>query len=453
MMSLTVTVGDNVNISQQHLNQHETAIAVNPLNPKNLFAVSNQNFGDNPDHLLFGKYSMDGGKTWHAPVTPLGVAPLPPADLDPNVVFDKFGDLFVSYEQAPQGETIAVVMSRDGGRRFEDKDSRFINDFHNFTDFPQLAVGPAGPGSDESSIWVLFAGTATGKVLDSHAIIDGPGQVGFFSPPTPVPFPEGVTAANFGDIAVGPDGQVAAAFENIPRPASFDSSDKTSLTAGDLYVTVNPDGVGGKFGPAKLVTTTNARFPLFLDATINQHRLSAAPFLAYDDSRGPFHGRLYLSYLDSPAVHSQRMSVYVKYSDDNGLNWSDPTPVSTGDRGSAFLPSISVDPVSGLVGESWYDSRNAVTQKGAQLFASFSDTGGKTFSPNVVVSKGISVDARSNPTDSASHLGYGDYVKNAFYDHVFHPSWADNSNSTGNNPDGMTYLDVYTVRVEVRTSS
>jgi hypothetical protein len=47
--------------------------------------------------------------------------------------------------------------------------------------------------------------------------------------------PAGVGRANFGSIAVGPQGQVAVAFMDSSRPAQG---------PGDIYVAVDPDGVG-----------------------------------------------------------------------------------------------------------------------------------------------------------------------------------------------------------------
>ena len=59
------------------------------------------------------------------------------------------------------------------------------------------------------------------------------------------------------------------------------------------------------------------------------------------------------------------------------------------------------------------------------------------------------------PTDGYNHNGgqeLGDYIGAAFHDGIFYPSWADSSNSTGDNPDG-TYggLDVY-VAASIRTT-
>jgi hypothetical protein len=197
------------------------------------------------------------------------------------------------------------------------------------------------------------------------------------------------------------------------------------------------------------VATTNWGWHIRVPSAYNYRATFPEPFLAYDNSSGPFSGRLYLSYLDSPQVSNLHSYVNLRYLDDGATSWSPPVRVSTGagDLGTAFMPSISVDPISGLVGATWYDS-DAVGGNLANLFAAFSDTGGQTFSQSVRLSNESSRADRSNPTNSDTHQGYGDYVRNAFYDRVFYASWADNSNFTRDNPDGETYLDLYTVRVD-----
>jgi hypothetical protein len=56
----------------------------------------------------------------------------------------------------------------------------------------------------------------------------------------------------------------------------------------------------------------------------------------------------------------------------------------------------------------------------------------------------------SNSADSHWSLDFGDYEGLAFEAGSFYPVWADNSNSTRDNPDGrLQAMDVYTARVEV----
>ena len=452
---LLLNIGPNVNVSREHLNESETQIAINPANPLNLFAVSNHDYEaahENRDSdKVLGKYSMDDGRTWKVPDTPVGTDP--PATLDPGVVFDNFGNLFVSYIASG---SIAVLISRDGGKSFPKY--RAIEG----GDFPALAVGPMDDKGHQS-IWVSYAKGRGPHVV--HAEVTGQGDVGPFSPPTAVPLPAGVETANFGNIAVGPQGQVAMAF--------MDSSTGTAHGPGHIYVAINPDSrTSDDFQTPQLVTTTNWGWYIQVPSAYNYRGTSAQPFVVYDNSSGPFSGRLYLSYLNSPeafnmhaptpdtdvAFHS---SVYVRHLDRGATRWSEPVKVSTGhgDQGTAFLPSISVDPISGLVGATWYDSHKLGGDL-ANLFAAFSDTGGQTFSRSVRLSKESSRADRSNPHPHPTHhgirqgfQGYGDYARNAFYNRKFYASWADNSNSTGDNPDGETYLDLYTARVDLFTNA
>jgi hypothetical protein len=458
LMTVTPVVGPNINVSQVWYNQSETQIAVNPTDPKNLFVVSNQDYEhNNPDNLVFGRYSMDGGKTWHTPETP---KPLnyPPFSLDPGVVFDRFGNLYVSYKAAVRGSYLAVIISTDGGQHFNTLPGRLIQDDQG-VDFDSLAVGPANAADPEGDqyLWVCYnseddSGEGTGGMKVIHTLVTGLGYVGQFSSPEMVPRPPGVKSVNFGNIAVGPQGQVAVTF--------MDASKNYRLGPEKIYVAIDPKGAKGRFQPAELVTTTNWGWNIYVPAANNYRGTFAEPFLAYDDSSSRdshYSGRLYLSYLNSPRVPGEHIpfqdsSVYVRYLDKTGRTWSEPVRVSKGDgdAGTAFLPSISVDPKSGLVGATWYDSRRVGGER-ASVFAAFSDNGGKSFSTSVRVSKEASNAGKSNPTNQDDRQGFGDYVRNAFYDKVFYASWADNSDSTKNNPNGPdSYLDLYTARIEVR---
>jgi hypothetical protein len=67
-----------------------------------------------------------------------------------------------------------------------------------------------------------------------------------------------------------------------------------------------------------------------------------------------------------------------------------------------------------------------------------------TFLPEVKISAGSTTGVGKG---SGNELG--DYIGLDFYNGVFYPSWADASNSTGNNPDGTSELDYYTAAVTV----
>ena len=102
----------------------------------------------------------------------------------------------------------------------------------------------------------------------------------------------------------------------------------------------------------------------------------------------------------------------------------------------------------------WYDSRNDLGTGGpgdtngipnddAKFWGAFSTNGGASFTRNLQISAGT-----SNSHDSGNGIDYGDYTGLSFYGGIAHPAWSDNSNSTGNNPDGALHqLDIYTAAV------
>jgi hypothetical protein len=117
---------------------------------------------------------------------------------------------------------------------------------------------------------------------------------------------------------------------------------------------------------------------------------------------------------------------------------------------SQFLPKISLDPITGRIAVVWYDSRNDLGLGGAgdtdgvpnddgQFWGAFSSDG-QTFTSNIQISAGT-----SNSHDAHNGIDYGDYTGLSFFGGIAHPAWADNSNSTANNPDGtLQKLDIYT---------
>src|SRR5205085_1389277 len=119
-----------------------------------------------------------------------------------------------------------------------------------------------------------------------------------------------------------------------------------------------------------------------------------------------------------------------------------------------FLPRIAIDQTTGNIALAWYDSRNDLGQGGpadtdgianddAQFYATASTDGGQTFLPNIRISAATSNSAKAN-----NDIDYGDYTGLAFQSGRFFPLWSDNSNSTGDNPDGaLATLDMYTAKV------
>jgi hypothetical protein len=131
----------------------------------------------------------------------------------------------------------------------------------------------------------------------------------------------------------------------------------------------------------------------------------------------------------------------VRVNDDNTTN-------------SQFLPKIALDPTSGNLAVVWYDARadlgtggpgdtDGVANDDASFWGAFSTDGGQTFTQNTKIAAGT-----SNSHDANNGIDYGDYSGLSFYGGIAHPAWSDNSNSTGNNPDGTLHqLDIFTAAV------
>jgi ELWxxDGT repeat protein len=444
---VTLDVGRNVNTSQLPFNQQETTIAINPANPSNLFIASNTrnlNQLQPPAPAQFAAYSMNGGKTWKY-VDPKdgtvadGDDALTTARNDSSAVFDTFGNLFWAYEHYDNPDhtssTVVVLLSTDGGKTFSLLD--LLRPGKN-TDHVFLATGP-GPGGSGGSVWVSYLGDSPDQTVVQGAPVTGLGAVGAFSPPEKVTGP----GSPGQQIAVGPRGQVLVSINGETQTVT----------------TLDPDGLGpAGFGAPQHVTNVKINGRVLIPAQPHWGIVADAA-LAYDRSGGPHRGRAYMVYNDAVAMGSADTNIFVRFSDDDGVTWS--APVRANDdpgANSQFFPRIAVDPTTGYIAVSWYDCRNDLGAGGpgdtdgiandeTQFWAAVSTDGGLSFAPNVQVSAGTS---SANAAWTGINQDYGDYTALDFYGGKFYPAWADNSNSTGDNPPGaFRYFDIYTAAVTV----
>ena len=413
----------DLNISRMLGGQQEGTIAINPTNPNNLFASANNLNGPG----LFAGVSMDGGASWNGRLIGAGSDGLVSACCDSMARFDRFGDLFVSYLAEPTN-SIQIVMSRDGGQTF----TRLAN-FGGDVDRPALAVGP-------SSIWVTFLQGS--DVVVSGATIRGPGDVGSFSALQTLTTS---STDNIRGLAVAPGGQVLLAY---PRPVG---------NVSQIVVQVDPDGTGNNpFGPPIVVGSTNVGES---DAIPPQsvRTIDSAVNLAFDTSNGPFRGRVYLIYTDEFPRASGNTNIMLRFSDNNGATWSAATKLNDDTTvNSQFFPDIAVDPATGFVAASWYDARNdhgipgqgsvdTTVNNDVQFWGAFGTptAAGVSFKPNFQISAGT-----SSATSTQDQNEFGDYTGIDFVNGRFYPVWADNSNSTGDNPNGaLGALNLYTAAV------
>jgi hypothetical protein len=438
------SIPNNVDVSQRAGNESEEAIGINPTNPNNIVIFTNIAEGVNG---MFLAVSFDGGNTWSRRIVGEGNDVFGDTCCDPSLSFDEYGNLFMTYLYNTEN-TVPVVLSTDGGLTFNliaqiAKPASLAGrnlggerrGLFRYVDQPTITAA-------QGEVWVVF--NAGGPIFATGAPVTGLGQVGAFLPGQAVP---GTNNCTYGDIAIGPLGQVMAAC-NLTE---------TGQGGGKVFVNVDPDGLGpAAFGDRVFVAETHVGGFDFI-APQPDRSVDAEVGLAWDRTGGAHSGRVYVVYTKEQKNESDDTDIYVRYSDDNGASWSQGVRVNDDNtKNSQFLPKISLDQTTGNIAVVWYDSRNDLGTGGAgdtdgipnddaQFWGAFSIDGGASFTPNIQISAGT-----SNSHDSGNHIDYGDYSGLSFFGGAAHPAWSDNSNSTGNNPDGALHkLDIYTAAVRV----
>jgi PKD domain/Bacterial Ig domain len=401
---LTITVGPNVNVTKAGGSQAEGTIAINPTNSMQLFEASNSG--------ATARRSTDGGATWLTSVAGIGSS-----CCDNVASWDSFGNLFLVNINGALN-AVVLYLSTDGGANF----SSLATIDTGTIDQPSVKAG-AG------AVWVTWNDSGTIKARGAAVTGLGSGNIGAFNAEQSAPS-SGAVGGQFGDIAIGPSGQVVVTYQSNTQ----------------IFVNTDADGLGaGGFGAQVTVSSTNvAKF----DSVTPQdaRTIDAEANLAYDRSGGSHNGRLYLAYTDETPDESNDTDIFVRRSDTNGATWSAAVQVNDDATTRAqILPNISLDQTTGNVAVTWHDARNDPGNNNTQFFGSASTDGGVTFLPNFQISQGT-----SNEDVAGSSTDYGDYTSSDFNGGLLFPIWADNSNSTGDNPAGAnSTFDMYTARVRI----
>lgn len=145
-------------------------------------------------------------------------------------------------------------------------------------------------------------------------------------------------------------------------------------------------------------------------------RCNGMPFLKVDHSGGPYHGRLYMNWSDQ-RNGKNNTDIWLKYSDDGGLKWTDAIKVNDDESIThQFLSNIDVDPMTGIIYLVFYDRRNYNDEK-TDVYLAYSRDGGNTFT-NVKINK--------SPFSPNTKVFFGDYNDISAYNNVVRPIWTRN---------------------------
>jgi len=439
-----IKVGTNVDVSNECGPQSETFIAINSSQPKTLAGGSNEIFR----LPMRGYFSSDGGSSWGGVDLPL---PSPKGNRfvfgsDPSLAFDTRGNVFYSYVNVYvghgngiNGTSIGVARSSDGGRTYPQFTEFSVGGGQDhFNDKPMITADTnlASPFRDAIYVaWDAANGGSTGGGVRFARSTDH----GLTFTVTRIDDPTGQGHAIGAQTFVGPNGEVYVAWNYY---ASNTIAFNRSL-----------DG-GLSWGPPTVISSKRLPFDIAIPAESFRGAL-VYPSCGADRSSGAQRGRLYCSWMDLNAAGNT--DILVSSSDDGGATWSAaaaPTDAIAGvDR---FNHWLAVEPVTGDVNISFYDTRNDTTglRYMTDIYFSQSRTGAASWLPNVRVS-----DVSSNEHDCGgvfpcNAIDYGnqtgDYAGLASFGGVSYPLWTDSRNQLLALPGcrtGLAMEEVFTAAV------
>src|ERR1700687_1167078 len=374
----SLSVGTNVNVSNECGPQSETYVTLNPNHPKFLAGGSNEIFR----LPMRGYFSSNGGSSWG------GVdLPLPPAigangvafGSDPSLVFDTGDNVFYGYivvffsVGGINGTEMAVARSTDGGQTYPSVNFfGFQSGKNHFNDKPMITAdtNPRSPFRDNVYLaWDSASGGPTSGGIRVATSADHGTSFSITRADNPSGPGRGIGAVPF----VGPNGELYVAWSDF----------------GDSTIAFNRSLDGGKtWGAQSVVAPETLVFePLFPAESFRAALVY--PSCAADRSSGPHRGRLYCSWMDR-AANGIDTDIFISFSDNEGAKWSTPKPVTDQlafavDR---FNHWLSVDPVTGDVNVSFYNTRKDTTCQLSQtdIYFAQSQDGGATWpTPNLRV--------------------------------------------------------------------
>src|SRR5262245_11848291 len=164
-----LVLGANVNVSALGGAQSEVGIAVNPTNPLNLVAVSNQIANLTQLAVWF---SQNGGTTWTANFITNTQDGFGAGDsrFDPNVAFDSDGNVYVVYSTTGTGNRIALARSTNGGQTFNQVTTVTTDAGPNNMHTAMVTTRADATGADD--VLVVWARVSTNERIQASLSLD-----------------------------------------------------------------------------------------------------------------------------------------------------------------------------------------------------------------------------------------------------------------------------------------
>lgn len=432
--------------------QTETWIVVNPRDPNNIIANSNDMQYNGPNgYRMTAFVTKDGGRTWNRYLLPSNASIGRAAgggqtNFDPALAFDADGNAYYGYGWARltpndgNGDNYVIVCkSTDGGVTwtmlpyvwyYEGLDNPPFND-------KWLIAADDDPNSPYKNrvyvAWTHFSRTEQNFIAFSRTTDGGqtwdqpPLQLGYGSIQSPMP-------------CVGPDGILYIAYR-AQSGGRTDAVVRVSTNGGDSFL---PSRVAQTVLNLGTYNSSNNRFELTQKQNM---RISSYPAIAVDRSNGPRRGWVYVVQAGRHPTTGQA-GVYLVRSTDQGATWSSSIRVDDNQLGNdVFMPAIAVDPLSGAIGVLYYSSQNAPDNTGADAYIAISRDGGNTWrrlrltpqtwyfrSPNTV-----------SPQGGTGGNYWGDYTSIAAWNGKFYPCFWMPDSPNGAMATNDTYVAIVTI--------
>jgi hypothetical protein len=417
----SVSYGSNVDVSNECGPQSETFITLNQSKTKMLAAGSNEIFR----LPMRGYFSANGGTSWG------GVdLPLPPPigtngidfGSDPTLAFDSRGNLFYGYivvffgnGSGINGTEMAVARSTDGGQTYSSVTYfSYEGGSNHFNDKPMITADTNANSPFRDNVYIAWDAAAGGSTGGGIRVATSSDHGATFTV-TRADDPSGPGRSIGASPAVGLNGELYVAWNDY--------------SANVIAFNRSLDG-GKTWGQQRVVAPKVVPFDIDVPAE-SYRRALVYPVLDIDRSNGAHRGRLYCSWMDQTAAGTS--DIFISYSDDKGLTWSKPAPV-TDQLGFAidrFNHWMSVDPITGDVNASFYDTRNDMTGSRymTDIYFTQSKDGGQSWTPNTRVTTQSSNEHDCNGIFPCSGINYGnqqgDYEGLVSYGGISYPIWTD----------------------------
>ena len=427
----------NIDVTNSYVAQTEPSIAIDPLDSNTIVIGAN----DDSDFTKLGVYSStDGGLTWLRQLLP----PQPEFEFqyatDPSIAFSASGTAFYVNGSSdspfnPNFNVVGCYRSTDRGENwgvlpdiFADTSNYLAEDTVSDKFYMTVDQNPGSPYKnrlyvvwvDQGKDYYGVRDTAT-SIVCAYSMDSGHTWskrhhltgLGYYTAPVPAVGPDGTLIVTFVDYTIGKDTIFIA--RSTDGGVSFAAPQAIAN-----YIDLGP------------VTPHNGEgYPVLgIDSLM---MVNSFPSIAIDRSVSHA-GRAYVTWCGKGSDNQPH--VWLSTSDNDGVNWSNPTPIdndTSNAPASKFFSWIAVDPSTGNVGIDYYVARYDTARSNeriylqADLFLAHSMDGGTTFQSRRISNRSfdpITGQEYREPGDIPLWF-FGDYIGLAAVSNTWYPAWTD----------------------------